>query len=216
MITDSEKKAAKDFVLLNQSNLETALAVHESWPAVIDHVCEKFLKRLCSRIKTVVQKNEKLKEFADDMRFGYEYGNKAWKTNVWLYRECWTQYPAGQQFHRRTSISLQNENEGPNNWGIGVYSPMPRSDMASEDDKKRQKSLDTKFERAFFGCGRRTDEWPRWNAVELDNNKKNWSSLVPDLHREGQAQTGKIMTYFVDKFIEVAEKAIPIINDIEG
>ena len=40
--------------------------------------------------------------------------------------------------------------------------------------------------------------------------------FVPDLHREGQAQAGEIMTYFVDKFIEVAEKAVPVINDIEG
>ena len=213
MITDSEKKAAIDFVLLNQSNLETALAVHESWAGVKERICKKFQNRLCSRIETAVKENEKLKEFADDMRFGYEYGNKAWKTNVWLYRECWTQYPAGQQFHRRTSISLQNENEGPNNWGIGVYSPMPRPDMAGEYEKRRQR-LDTEFERAF-GRGRRIDLWPRWNVVELDKNKTNWSSLVPDLHRKGQAQTGKIMTYFVDKFIEVAEKAIPVIDGIE-
>ena len=214
MITDSEKNAAIDFVLLSQSNLETALAVHESWAVVKERICKKFLNRLCSRIETAVKENEKLKEFADDMRFGYEYGNKAWKTNVWLYRECWTQYPAGQQFHRRTSISLQNENEGPNNWGIGVYSPMPRPDMAGEYEKRRQR-LDTELKSAFDRGGD-TDEWPRWKVVELDKNKTNWSSLVPDLHREGQAQTGKIMTYFVDKFIEVAEKAIPIINDIEG
>ena len=40
MITDSEKTAAIDFVLLNQSNLETALAVHESWADVKERRCK--------------------------------------------------------------------------------------------------------------------------------------------------------------------------------
>ena len=86
MITSSERKATSDFVLSNPSNLKTALAVYESWPDVKARVCQQFLKRLCSRIETSVKENETLKEFADDMHIDYKYEDKAWKTNVWLYR----------------------------------------------------------------------------------------------------------------------------------
>ena len=214
MITDSEKKAAFDFVLLNPSNLKTALTVYESWPDVIDHVCNKFLNRLCSQIETAVKEKEKLKEFAGDMRVGCKYGGKvAWESYVCLYMECWIQYPNPvEQKLSRTSIKLNNAGKGPYGWGIGVSSPLDSKDMAGEYKERRQR-LDTEIERAL-GCGRRTERWPRW--VELDKDKGNWNSLVPDLHQECEGQSDEITKYFVDKFTEIAEKAIPIINDIEG
>ena len=213
MITDSEKKAAIDFVLSNPSNLKTALAVCESWADVKKSICEKFLNRLCSRIETALKENEKLKEFGDDMRFGYVYDDKAWESGVYLYRECWIKYPNPvEQKLSRTFINLNNERKGPHAWGIGVCSPTDSKDMAGEYKERRQR-LDTEIERAL-GCGRRTERWPRW--VELDKDKGNWNSLVPDLHQECEGQSDEITKYFVDKFTEIAKKAIPIINDIEG
>ena len=55
--------------------------------------------------------------------------------------------------------------------------------------------------------------WPWWKWVEKD--KRNWDSLVPELHKECQDNGGEITSYFVNTFIEIAEKAIPIINEIE-
>ncbi len=213
MTSDSERNAASEFILSQPDHLETAQAVFESWPDVKAHVCQQFLKRLCSRIETSVKENETLKEFADDMHIDYKYEDKAWKTNVWLYRECWTQYRVEQQLHGRTSITLSNEHAGPNGWGFSVSSPMSREEMPAELKERRQR-LDTKFVSAF-GCGRITDRCPWW-WDKVDEDKKNWSSLVPDLHQECKEQSDEITKYFVDKFTEIAVKAIPVINDIEG
>ena len=79
--------------------------------------------------------------------------------------------------------------------------------------KERRQRLDAALERAL-GCGRSTDMWPRW--VEPHKDKGNWNSLVLDLHQECEEQSGVITKYFVDKFTEIAEKAILVINDIEG
>ena len=40
--------------------------------------------------------------------------------------------------------------------------------------------------------------------------------LSPDLHQECKEQSDEITKYFVDKFTEIAVKAIPVINYIEG
>ena len=214
MITSSEKKATFDFVLSDQSNMKTALAVCEAWPDVIDHVCEKFLKGLCSQIEKVVKGS--LKEFADDMRVDCKYGGKiGWRNNVWLYRECWTQYPTGEpdNTNRRTSILLSNAGKGPYGWGMGVCSPMGSKEMPGEYKERRQR-LDTELERAL-GRGRTNEWWPWW-WDKLDEDKRNWNPLVPNLHQECKEQDGEITKYFVGKFTEIAVKAIPVINDIGG
>ena len=55
--------------------------------------------------------------------------------------------------------------------------------------------------------------WP-WYVVD---EYRNWDLLIPDLHRESQQDGGgKIAGYFVDKFVEIAEFAKPILDDIEG
>ena len=213
MITDSEKKAAIDYMLLNQSNLQTALAVHESWPDVKARICKKFLNQLCSRIEAALKKNETLKGFAGDMRIDNKYEDKPWKSYVYLYRECWIQYPNPvEQKISRTNIRLSNEYKGPNGWGFSVSSPMPRSHMAGEY-KERRLRLDTDLVSAF-GYGGNTDDCPWW-WNKVDEDKRNWNSLIPDLHQECEGQSDEITKYFVNKFTEIAGKAIPVINGIE-
>ncbi len=212
MITDSERKAASDFVLSNPGNLETALALVESWPRVKESVCKEFLKGLCSRIETAAKEHENLKEFADDMKVDCEYeGNDIYEATLWLYRECWTQYPVGAQRDKRTSIIMQNQSAGPNRWYICVSSPISEDKMANGEKERRvrlEKALRNKLDRG------RSSPWCPW-CVEVDEDYRNWNSHIPDLHRESTVQPGKITRYFVDKFTEIAEKAIPIINKIE-
>ena len=224
MITSIERKAASDFVLSNPSNLKTALAVYEAWPDVTAHVCETFLKRLCSRIEASVK--EKLKGFAEDMHVDRTSGNKEYRSTVWLYRECWEQYSETEEQKswpymrsRRTSILLQNQSKGPNNWSIGISSPISKEQMAGEDKERRQR-LDTELARAVTGSERaeRTAKtYPYWPwYVKVDRGKENWDVLVPKLHQECEEQSDEITSYFVDEFTDIALKAIPIINGIEG
>ncbi len=213
MTSSSEKKAAYKFLMSNPSNLKTALAVYESWPCVRDDICEKFLKRLRSRIDTAVKENEKLKEFAGDRRVGYKYGSERYKSGIWLYRACWARYPNPRgEPDGRTAIYLGNQIEGPKNWNIGVSSPMSKTAVQGEDEKRRQSlviDLECKLGRE------KSDDWWPW-YVKVNEDKGNWNSLVPALYQENKEQGGEITSYFVDKFTEIAEKAIPIINDIEG
>ena len=213
MATNSERKATFDFVLSNPSNLKTALAVSESWPDVRDHVCEKFLKRLCHRIEKRLKENATLREFADDMQVGHTYKGGHGQSRICLYWDCGARYEVEQSdSDQRTSIRLESGAKGPNGWYIGVLSPMSVDEMANGDKERRQRlviELKNKFDR-----GKKESWWPWWEGV--DEDKSNWNSLVPDLHQECEGQGGEITRYFVDKFTEIAEKAIPVINGIEG
>ena len=218
MTTSAERKCASDFVFLTPGHLKTALAVYESWPDIVDRVCKRFLANLRSRIESSVKEHEDLKLFAGDMRFGANYRDRAraWESSLWLYRESWTPYPLEKQGNGRTRIQLENASPGPKNWGIGVRSPIPETEMSRMDDKfrKQRKCLDDKLEGKFRPRGKRTDQWPRW--LTLPAEKTNWDALVLDLHQENENKDGEYMRYFVDQFVEVAAKAIPIINHIEG
>ena len=212
MTTNNERKATFDFVLSNPSNLKTALAVSESWPDVRDHVCEKFLKRLCHRIEKCLKENATLREFADDMQVGHTYKGGHGQSRICLYWDCGARYEVEQSdSDQRTSIRLESGAKGPNGWYIGVLSPMSVDEMANGDKERRQRlviELKNKLDR-----GKKDSWWPWWEGV--DEDKSNWNSLVPDLHQECEEQGGEITRYFVDKFTEIAEKAIPVINDIE-
>ena len=50
----------------------------------------------------------------------------------------------------------------------------------------------------------------------VEKDRENWYSLVPELHKECKENGGEITRYYVDWFIEIAEKAIPIIDEIES
>ena len=214
MTSSAERKAASDYVFSTPRHLKTALAVYESWPDVVDRVCKRFLEELRCRIESSAKEHKELKQFANDMPVKVNYKNRAgaWESSLWLYRESWTPYPSEKQGIGRTCIVLQNAGPGPRKWEIGVCSPIPKSRM---DDKYREQRcrLNVELERAF-GRGKETDNCPRWLTLAAD--KRNWDTLVPDLHRENENQDGEIMRYFVDQFIDVAAKAIPIINRIEG
>ena len=208
MTTDSERKAASEFILAEPGRLGTALAVSASWPDVKDRVCEKFLKRLCSQIETEVK--EKLKEFANDMQVCPTYVGR-W-SSISLYRDCWAQYEVKRSdSKRRTSIKLQADKDGANGCYIGVCSPMAVDEMAHGDKERRQRldrELKNKLDR-----GKKDAWWPWWNWVEDD--KRNWNSLVPVLHQENEGGGREVTRYFVNKFTEIAEKALPMIDAIE-
>ena len=213
MTTNSEKKAVRDFLLGpgDPKNLKSALAVYDSWPDVEADVCKRFLKQVCCRIEGEVKENEKLKGFTSDIVVKWHYeGQKKYSKWIDLYWNCWGPDEVESSISTRCpTIRLATDEKGPNGWWIGVRSLIPVGEMAS-GDKKRRQSLIAQLKTAF-GRGESDDDWwPWWEGV--DDKFQNWNSLVPDLHQECEKQGCEITRYFVDKFIEIAEKAIPIIN----
>ena len=141
-----------------------------------------------------------------------QYDARAYKSHLSLYRQRWTRYPVEKEIDR-TCIQLNNAGKGPCGWYIGVCAPMDRKEMPP-DDIARQKSLENELNDAFReSVGKSSDWWPWYSYVNAD--KSDWRQLVPNLYSESQGQGGEIMTYFVEKFVEVAEKALPVIDDIE-
>ena len=89
MTSDSETQAVREFLFENPDHFDTALAVYESWPAIRDEVCGRFLERLRSRIETA----DELKPYASDLQVGCQYRGQPKYSNVlWLYRDRWQTY----------------------------------------------------------------------------------------------------------------------------
>lgn len=197
MTTDGETREVRKFVLSSPDsiNLKVAQVVYESWPAIRDEVCERFLKRLKKRIE------DRMKESTDGIRVDRVYRTA---NALWLYRDCWTERGEGYHGVRRRAILMEPSTKGTNDWYIGVRnSGNEKHDTLR--DKLARKLGEEKFEENF--------PWYDW----MDEDKRNWSVLVPDLHEEcGMEDGGEIMNYFVDRFVEVATEGIPVIDELEG
>ena len=216
MTTDSETKAVRDVLLSNPENLAIARTVYESWPAIKEEICKKFLERLCRCVERKAR--EKMPQFADDIRVGWKYrGERRCVNCLWLYLASWTPYKVEKveqsDSDRRTAIRLEADGKGPNGWCYGVSSPVSVEKMTDRDTERRLR-LDAELKKEL-GYSRDDRFWPWWNWV--DQRYKDWDYLIADLHVERTKEAGdEVMKYFVDALVTIAVKATPIINKIEG
>ena len=212
MTTDSEAKAVGDFLLSNPDHLTVARAVYESWPAIKDNVCKRFLERLRSRIEQKINLHRSI----GDIRVGSQYDGEQKHTNrIWLYRKCWTRCKNNHYPFQRTAIVLEAAGKGPSDWWICVVIPKSIKDMKKRKKKLRESLVDDLKIELGDGCGYVGEDWWAWWDW-VDDKWKDWNPLLPELQRESEHDKGgEITNYFVDKFIEVAMKAIPVINKFE-
>ena len=189
--------------------------MQESWSAIKESVCKRFLEQLCARIEQKIRESDSLTDFSGDLHVDCKYGGESrYSSTLWLYRESWAKY-SGKAHVRsmgRTSVALNTQAVGPNGWIVGVLSPISADGM-EDSDRERRERLERKLKNTLDDLDKTQPFWPRWDWVRED--KRNLNSLIPDLHDEYE-KDGEITRYFVDTFVEIAEKAIPIINEIEG
>lgn len=210
MTTDSEARAVEEYLLSNPENLAVALKVYESWPAVRDHICRQFLEQICSRVEQNVKQS--MPDCAHDTVVGCSYyRNTKEPSRLWLYRSSWQEYRVDNSHtNGRTYIFLEATNKEQNGWYYGVASPLSVNKM-TEAEQIHRSTLDQRL-KAVLDIGRRADWGPQWSYV--DDRKRNWNGLVPDLRAECEADGGEIMDYFVDLITDVAVRAIPAISEI--
>ena len=214
MITDSEARAVRDFLLSNPDHLTVARAVYESWPAIKNDVCRRFLERLRSRIERKLRDDGKLHRCIGDMHVGCKFvGEQSYSNQIWLYRTCWVAYEEAEYGIPRTAILLEAEGKGPYDWYVGVRIPKSIEKMTS-GEKERRDSLIKALESELGVGGGAEDWWAWWDW--MDDRWLNWNPLLPNLQRESETEEGgEITNYFVDRFTEVATTAIPVIDEIE-
>ena len=141
-------------------------------------------------------------------------GEKSYSNQIWLYRTCWVEYEEREYEIPRTAILLEAEGKSPYDWYVGVRIPKSIKKMTN-GEKERRDTLIKALESALDIGGGAGDLWAWWDWV--DGRWLNWNPLLPDLQRESEKEKGEEITnYFVDRFTEVATKAIPTINEIEG
>lgn len=191
MTTDGEGKTVQEFVLEDPTRIETAAAVYESWLDIRDGVCREFLEGLESRIREAVGRSDVLVGIAADIKPGQYY--------IKMYRKCWTRQTDSD---RTTEIMLVTDKRAPKDWYFAVWSP---------ERKEERGALETRLE-SRLATGRSTRYLAWWEWVEKYGN---WDSLVPALHKENQERGGDITSYFVNRFIEIAKVAVPIIDEFE-
>ena len=215
MTTDCED-AVVDFVLSNQQHFETALAVHNSWAAIENKVFTKFLEKLKVGIKDKFSTECEYEDMVINCK--YDDSNRC-NTAVWLYKNSWTQYSdftpklnEQNDSNKRSSIRLEADNKGANSWNIGVWSP-PSVQLGEAEQEKRRR-LDNLF-RGIPKNRANLDRWPHWPYwVAVDNDKESWSGIIDKLNKELNGENDEIMNYFIDIFCEVANLAIPKLDDI--
>ena len=213
MATESDSGTIRDYLFSNPNHLVTAQAVWDVWLDVKADVCRGFLKHLRNEIHGRVHRE--LSGIAPDIRVKYVYaGEKRWSNLLWLYREGWqpwknhTKHPP---YEGCTGIFMQSEGPGPNSWRWGVLHPLDQSNIA-EIDKKRRTFLEERL-LSHLDPGRSDSWWPYVDSVS--GEFANWNTRLPDLYRESIDRPGPITEYYVDGMMNLATKAIPIIDEVE-
>ena len=202
-MTTGEHQIIKDFVLADDHNLTTAYAIQRAWPEIYAAVCSQFLETIAKRLKDELGYHSRSNY--SDKRYG-----------SWVQADClqWREYQnAPEPEWSRTSLYLQAQGSRGKNWYIGICSPVPTSEMSTEDLKRREQ-IEKRLKDESKNRPHDSEYWPWFEYV--DERYGNWDPLILDLHRELQQNGGKITDYFVNKFVEIEKFAKPILNDIEG
>ena len=211
MTTHTETKAVLDFVMSDTEKMKTAIKIYESWDAIRKKVCRDFFEQLCSATEKAKRESVKLKDLVDLKVVRNYKDDTRYENLIGMYRTSWVQYKEKGSIPY-THISLSNQDMGPTGWYIGIFSAIPEGEM-KEKEKKRRQLLEEKL-KDQLGQKRITRRSP-WGSY-VEKGWRDWYSLAPELHKECQDHCGEITEYFVNTFIEIAEKAVPVIDEIES
>ncbi len=198
MTTPSEQEEVKRFVLENDENLRTALAVFDSWPRIRNDVVARFLGRLRGLVEEglpgAVQR-------ADEMRVGSGFSGSYRNDGVWAYRAAWSASGGTRPY-----VWLAHDGADPKSWYLGVgFDPRGRG---SPEEELIQERLSEERE---LRDGSYSVNWP-WYRY-LDGDLADWSPLIVRLHQEAQ-EPGDLLRNLATQFGEFAAVAIPIIDEV--
>ena len=189
--TTSERNEVRDFILASDDNVRTAIAVAEAWPETRNDVVRRFLKALQERTADDLRTIDGLQVDSDFARRGRSDG-------VWLFRSAWS------TANDMPPLVRLLHDGGVSNWYVGV-------DLESSNcDADVSERLQARLYRTLRPVGDSSPGWPWYRYLE---EHKDWAPLVARLHAE-TASTGELVKYFSRRLVEVAEEAVPIIDEV--
>ena len=203
-MTTGEHKIIKDFVLADDRNLATAYAIQRAWPEIDAAVRRQFIETIAKRLEGLGYHSTS--NYRGDERYSCVQADLP----------QWRHYQdAPDPEWPRISLLLEAAQASGNGWSIGICLPVPKSEMPANDFTcmKRKLIEECRIDESNISSSD-DDQWLWYEHV--DKRYRNWDLLIPDLHRELQQNGGKITDYFVNKFVEIAGFATPILDDIEG
>lgn len=214
MATDSDTRAIQEYLFANPNQLATAQTVWDVWLKLKAKVCGGFLEHVRAEIHRRVQ--EGLPGIASELKVECEYGGEqTWSNLLWLYYDGWPRWEKNSKnappYKGCTGVLLQSAASGPNRWRWGVRHPLDRKHMTEEGKARRdelEEALQNKLE-----PGQTTGWYPYFRQVRDEMTR--WDSLLPDLYQERKDGGGPITKYYVEGMIDLATKAIPIIEKVE-
>ena len=190
----SQLETISKFIVSDERHWGVGLKVHEVLPEIMKKVSLDFLEQIW---KTYRQTSGYTYP-KDGQRDYYSPTRKhSRKSHLAVYRTSWQ--------HTQIRLEAVWEND---HWGIGVVSQHPQfaKDQAGYTELKA--ALTKEF-------GNRDEDWWLWWQY-IDEEYKNWRSIIPTLHRECEEGGGEATMYFVEKMASIAEVAVPIIDRYEG
>lgn len=189
-MADTETRQIISF-LQKPNNLDLAAAVHQHWPAARGDLVQRFASRLARRISEEIGAHFRLR----------------CENNVTGLDEKWqaiSLFPHGDAWRvgtDRITIRLEAQSRPATNWIIGVAGGIgvirdTVDPLATALGKQKQ-----------------SPKWPWYEFV--DERWRWWNKTALALAREIEGD-GDATRYFVKRFGEICEKAVPIIDKAVG
>ena len=186
--TTSEREQVRKFILADDDNVRTAIAVAEAWPETRDEVVGRFLEVLRDRI------DEGLRSIGGLQVVSHSIGPSKQPGGVEVSKTTWS--ADGGAF---VSVWLTNEGDAKD-WSVSIY--------CAPDVQERLKE---RLRAALRGGDHNDNVGCPWYRFLKEH--KDWALLVARLHEELQAPS-ELVDYFTCQFVEVAKLAIPIIDEV--
>ena len=194
--TTSERKAVRDFILADDDNVMTAMAVFETWPETRDEVVERFLGTLRERIDADLRTFDEFQTASSFHRAGHSKGG------VWAWKKGWT--TTGSAIPR---VCINHEGDA-NDWFVGVRLDTGTGDANAVECLKER--LRDRLTECSALQGDFTPSWPWYRYLE---EHRDWRPLLACLHKESQ-DPGELTEYFSLQLVEAAKLAVPIIDEV--
>lgn len=188
-------KTATEFIRRDSRYVRLAELVARAWPAVCTDIVARFAGHLRERIAV------RLKEgFPQLGNLHCDHSVTGNDKEKWVYVRVYRHGGAWDVGGHRVSVMLQAQRPGAAAWIIGVNTgnqlPKIRDALSTSLSNGLVRALDS-------------DHWPWYEDV--DERWRTWHQVVPELAQELE-NDGEATRYFVDRFAEICEVAVPIID----